>query len=238
FARTTGQQRKPWHPRFVQARDHDMRDFRDAKAMAHTLRAALAARGVKITLSESLELTAKLFGVADWNTLAAAIRRELRAPRGKAPSPPLAGEAASGHGRGRRRQPRDSMPFSKALDHTLFRAIGYAGARDHEYATLEHLLLALIDDVDAMTVMQACKVDLDALEKDVALYVDNEMKTLVAEFDGESTPTPAFQRVVDRAMRAAEGAGRDVVTGADLLVAMFDEEESPAVWFLGEHALP
>jgi hypothetical protein len=72
----TGQQRKPWRPCIVQAKDEDMRDFRDAKAMARTLRAALAAKGLKITISQSLELIAEAFGVADWNTLAAAIRTE------------------------------------------------------------------------------------------------------------------------------------------------------------------
>jgi Glyoxalase superfamily protein len=84
FARTTGQQRKHWHPCFVQAKDQDMRDFRDAKAMARSLRAALAAKGLNITISQSLELIAKAFGVADWNTLAAAIRRGAPAPRNDA----------------------------------------------------------------------------------------------------------------------------------------------------------
>src|SRR5262245_65122821 len=81
FARATGQQRKPWHPCFVQAKDQDMRDFRDAKAMAGTLRTALAAKGLKITVSESLELIAKAFGVANWNTLSAAVRAKAPAPR-------------------------------------------------------------------------------------------------------------------------------------------------------------
>src|SRR5215470_20283497 len=87
--RTTGQQRKPWRPDFVRAKDADMRDFRDAKAMARTLRAALAAKGFKITISQSLELIAKAFGVADWNTLSAVVRSEAPAPRnGASPSPP------------------------------------------------------------------------------------------------------------------------------------------------------
>src|SRR5262245_5069232 len=80
FARATGQQRKPWHPCFVQAKDQDLRDFRDAKAMAGTLRTALAAKGLKITVSESLELIAKAFGVADWKTLSDAVRASAHAP--------------------------------------------------------------------------------------------------------------------------------------------------------------
>src|ERR1700730_6472094 len=109
----TGQQRKPWRPCFVQAKDEDMRDFRDAKAMAQTLRAALAAKGLKITISQSLELIAEAFGVADWNTLAAAIRMERTAPRDSAsPSPP---ERVPGPG-----------VFSRALELTLDRALANA----------------------------------------------------------------------------------------------------------------
>src|ERR1700745_2850284 len=92
----TGQQRKPWHPCFVQAKDEDMRDFRDAKAMARTLRAALAAKGLKITVSQCLELIAEIFGAADWNTLAAAIRAAGRARGDNAtPSPPPSAEAVT-----------------------------------------------------------------------------------------------------------------------------------------------
>src|ERR1700730_6386167 len=110
-----------------------MRDFRDAKAMAHTLRAALAAKGLKITVSQSLELVAEIFGVADWNTLAAAIRAEAVGPRNNAP-PPQFPTAGSG------------FAFSAALESTLHWALAYANQRKHQYATLEHLLLALIDD--------------------------------------------------------------------------------------------
>src|SRR6266436_1775803 len=100
-----------------------MRDFRDAKVMARTLRAALAAKGLKITISESLELIAEAFGVADWNTLAAAIRAEAPAPResASAPPPPTAESGAA---------PR----FSAELESTLHRALTYANERKHEYA--------------------------------------------------------------------------------------------------------
>src|ERR1700730_7292719 len=84
----TGQQRKPWRPCFVQAKDEDMRDFRDAKAMARTLRASLAAKGLKITISPRLDLIAEVFGVGDWNTLAAAIRPEAASPPPTAERPP------------------------------------------------------------------------------------------------------------------------------------------------------
>jgi hypothetical protein len=199
-----------------------MRDFRDAKAMAHTLRAALAAKGLDITVSQSLELVAALFGVADWNTLAAAIRREAAAPRAES----------------RRRQATEHpLELSRAVGRVLAQAVAAAGARDHEYTTLEHLLLALIDDAEAATVMKACKVDLGVLKQDVVRFIDDELGTLATERDGGSPPTPALQRVVQRALRDAHDLSRDAATGADLLVAMLEETESPAVWLLGEQEM-
>jgi hypothetical protein len=118
-----------------------MRDFRDAKIMARTLRSALAAKGLKITVSQSLELIAELFGADDWNTLAAAIRREEPTPRERASPDHF-------------RQPT-TQSFSRELELSLHRTLGHADQRNHEYATLEHLLLALIDDPDASAVMTA-----------------------------------------------------------------------------------
>ena len=130
-----------------------MRDFRDAKAMAHTIRAALAANGLKITVSQSLELTAKAFGVADWNTLSAAINADLAAPQQSPPAAPTSmPESPSVPGR---------VGFSAEMTATLHRAVASAKQRRQEYATLEHLLLALVDDSDASAVMKACSVDLD-----------------------------------------------------------------------------
>jgi hypothetical protein len=171
-----------------------MRDFRDAKVMAKTLRAALAAKGLNITNSQSLELIAEAFGVDDWNTLAAAIRAEAPAPRESASSPP----------------PRTDeivlVPrFSAALESTLHRARAYANQRKHEYTTLEHLLLALIDDVDASEVMKVCDVDLGALKENLAGYIDDKLKTLVIDDGGESKRTVGFQRAVQRAVIHAQG---------------------------------
>jgi Glyoxalase superfamily protein/Clp amino terminal domain, pathogenicity island component len=225
FARTTGQQRKPWHPCFVQAKDQDMRDFRDAKAMARTLRAALAAKGLKITISQSLELIAKAFGVADWNTLSAAVRAEAPAPRNDAsPSPPPIAERVLGPG----------PHFSRELESTLHRALADANHREHDYATLEHLLLALIDDLDASAVMKACNVDLGALKKNLANYVDNELRGLANSDGDDARPTSAFQRVIQRAVTHVQWSGREEITGANVLVAIFAETESPAVRLLGE----
>jgi hypothetical protein len=205
-----------------------MRDFRDAKAMAHTLRAALAAKGLKITVSESLELIAKAFGLADWNTLSAAVRAEMPAPRNDpSPSPGLTGE----------RLQRPEPHFSRELELTLHRALAEANHREHEYATLEHLLLALTDDLDASAVMKACKVDLGALKKNLTNYVGNELRELVNPDGDDARPTAAFQRVMARAVTHTQWVGREGVTGANVLVGIFAEIESPAVTLLGEQGM-
>ena len=202
-----------------------MRDFRDAKAMAHTLRAALAARGLKITNSQSLELIAEAFGVPDWNTLAAAIRAEAADPRQKAsplPPPLLAADVVA--------EPR----FSAELEATLHRAFAFANQRKHEYTTLEHLLIALIDDDDASAVMKACDVDLVVLRDALTDYVDSELKKLQTGDGSSSRPTAGFQRVAERAKLQVERLGGETVTGVQVLLAIFTERESTAVWLLRE----
>ncbi|MGC9954969.1 MAG: ATP-dependent Clp protease ATP-binding subunit ClpA [Rhizomicrobium sp.] len=125
------------------------------------------------------------------------------------------------------------MPsLSRSLEQALHRAIKLASDRHHEYATLEHLLLALTDDVDAAQVMKACNVDTDALRQTLLKYVDDELLTLVIEDGEDSKPTTGFQRVVQRAVLYVQNSGRDEVTGANVLVALFTERESHAVYFL------
>jgi len=200
-----------------------MRDYRDAKAMAQAVRAFLADHGVKITNSQSLELIAKAFGVTDWNTLAAAIRGEITAPRTKVAPPSATIDAGI----------RPSAPrFSTELELTLQRALGYGDARKHQYTTLEHLLLALTDDANASKVMRTCGVDLAALQKSLTDYIDNGLRAIVVEtgaFPGESRPTAAFQRVMQRAVSHAEQRGQQEVTGDNMMVAIFAERVSPAV---------
>src|SRR6185436_19440848 len=112
------------------------------------------------------------------------------------------------------------MPsLSRSLEQALHHAIKLASDRHHEYATLEHLLLALMDDTDASQVMKACNVDMDALRKSVQKYIDEDLATLVMDVAEEAKPTTGFQRVVTR---------------ANLLVALFTERESHAVYFLQE----
>src|SRR5215510_3775844 len=129
---------------------------------------------------------------------------------------------------------RVAARFSAELELTLHRARTYANERKHEYTTLEHLLLALIDDVNASGVMRVCDVDVDALKESLGSYIDNDLKPLVIDDGHKSKLTAAFKRVVRRAVLHAHGLGREMATGGHVLVALFDEKESPAVWFLGE----
>src|ERR671913_2432718 len=125
------------------------------------------------------------------------------------------------------------MPsFARELEQTLHNALAEASGRKHEYATLEHLLLALIEDVHAGRVMQACGVDLDELREAVRIYLDNELESLKVEGETDPSPTSGFQRVVQRAILHVQSSGRDEVTGANVLVALFSERESYAVYFL------
>ncbi|HKX79728.1 MAG TPA: ATP-dependent Clp protease ATP-binding subunit ClpA [Novosphingobium sp.] len=125
------------------------------------------------------------------------------------------------------------MPsFAQSLEKTLHAALSHASERSHEYATLEHLLLALIDDADAAQVMQACGVDLSDLGDVVRQYLDQEYQSLKTEEKGEPAPTAGFQRVIQRAILHVQSSGKDTVTGANVLVALFSERDSYAVYFL------
>ncbi len=122
--------------------------------------------------------------------------------------------------------------LSRNLEQTLHRALGLANERRHEYATLEHLLLALTDDTDAAGVLRACGVDGDKLKRDLTEFLDKDLAGLVTERSGDPKPTAGFQRVVQRAAIHVQSSGRDEVSGANVLVALFSERESHAVYFL------
>jgi ATP-dependent Clp protease ATP-binding subunit ClpA len=127
------------------------------------------------------------------------------------------------------------MPsLSRSLEQALRHAIKLASDRHHEFATLEHLLLALMDDADAAQVMKACNVDTEGMRKTVQKYIDDELVALVIDGGEEAKPTTGFQRVVQRAVLHVQNSGRDEVTGANVLVALFTERESHAVYFLQE----
>jgi ATP-dependent Clp protease ATP-binding subunit ClpA len=127
------------------------------------------------------------------------------------------------------------MPtFSRNLKQTLDRALSFARERRHEYATLEHLLLSLIDDTDAAAVLRACSIDLERLGKNLRDYIDRELDNLVNESADDCKATAGFERVVHRAIISVQSSGREDVTGANVLVALFAERESHAVYFLQE----
>ena len=130
------------------------------------------------------------------------------------------------------------MPaFSQGLEKALHQALTLANERHHEYATLEHLLLALIDDTEAAAVMRACNVDLDELKQTVLTYIDTELDNLVTGYDEDSKPTAGFQRVIQRAVIHVQSSGREEVSGANVLVAIFAERESHAAYFLQEQQM-
>ncbi len=124
--------------------------------------------------------------------------------------------------------------FSRSLDEALHRAIEIANEYRHEVATLEHLLLALADDRDAAAVMRACNVDIDLLRRELYEFIENKLTNLCLEEDDEdqAKPTASFQRVIQRAVIHVQSSGREEVTGANVLVAMFAERESNAAHFL------
>src|SRR6202008_2466419 len=127
------------------------------------------------------------------------------------------------------------MPtFSRSLEQSLHRALALANERSHEYATLEHLLLSLIDDQDAVAVMRACNVDIDQLKRNLSEYVDSELDNLITDGAEDSKPTAGFQRLIQRAVIHVQSSGREEVTGANVLVAIFAERESHAAYFLQE----
>src|SRR5438477_11171746 len=127
------------------------------------------------------------------------------------------------------------MPtFSQSLEQSLHRALAIANERHHQYATLEHLLLSLIDDSDAAAVMRACSVDLDKLRTSLVNYLETEFENLVTDGADDSKPTAGFQRVIQRAVIHVQSSGREEVTGATVLVASFAGRESHAAYFLQE----
>lgn len=124
--------------------------------------------------------------------------------------------------------------LSSNLEKTLHRALMEANTRHHEYATLEHLLLALVNDQDALAVLKSCGISISDLRDHLLLYLDNELTYLVDKSAGEAKPTTAFQRVLQRAAIHVQSSGREEVTGANVLVALFSERESHAVYYLQE----
>ncbi|MDB2390569.1 ATP-dependent Clp protease ATP-binding subunit ClpA [Alphaproteobacteria bacterium] len=123
--------------------------------------------------------------------------------------------------------------LSRELEESLRRAMSNATTRAHEFATLEHLLLALTEDSDALEVLSACNVDIQELSRKLQEYIEVELESIVSTKDAlDVQPTASFQRVIQRAIIHTQSSGREVATGANVLVSIFSERESHAVWFL------
>ena len=125
--------------------------------------------------------------------------------------------------------------LSRNLEQSLHRALALATERNHEFATLEHLLLALTDDQDGVSVLRACGVEVDKLRQELSSFIEDDLGDLVTEKLSEPKPTAGFQRVVQRAAIHVQSSGREEVTGANVLVAIFSEREAHAVYFLQMH---
>jgi len=196
-----------------------MRDYRDAKTMAHMLREALAAKHCKITVGESLELIAKLFGLPDWNTLSAAIKNPP-------PDPNPAGARRQGNG----------PHFTPTTEAALLGALRAAQERGQERSTTEHLFLALTEDPDAIAIMKAAGVDpaatRDMIERSAELQAPAEAPDWI-----QPRPSPAFQRTVQRAILDAQATQEWAISGAHLLIALLSQQDSTAVRILQDQGL-
>ena len=216
-----------------------MRDFRDAKAMAQTIRAALAAKGVKISIGESLELVAKALGAADWNTLVgrdpgrpplAETPLRLRPP----PTEPSDSGATSASHDGNGAAPSATFCQLPALEATCTGLWRCAQREAQPTRPLEHLLLALTDDADASAVLDACLVDRALLGRRSRATSTTSCRRWSPR-RRRLPPTAGFHRVVQRAVIHVQVQRPRPVTGANLLVAIFSERESHACYFLIEH---
>src|SRR6056300_695973 len=128
--------------------------------------------------------------------------------------------------------------LSKNLELTLNQAFRLARERHHEFMTVEHLLLALLDNEEASVVLRACGADLAILVDDLSEFLEATTPIIPDDQeDKETQPTLGFQRVIQRAVFHVQSSGRQEVTGANVLVALFSEQESQAVYFLKQQRI-
>ena len=122
--------------------------------------------------------------------------------------------------------------ISDNLEQTLHRAVAYAKDNYHEFVTLEHLLFALLEDIDASPILTACGANIKNLEESLSEFLDTELQAIRRDENIQPQPTAGFQRVLQRAAIHVQSSGRAEVTGANILIAIFSERESHAVYFL------
>ena len=124
--------------------------------------------------------------------------------------------------------------LSKELEFTLNLAFKEAREKNHEFMTVEHLLYALLGNPSAVEVLRACGGDLDQLKQDVSTFIEETTPKLAPGDSRETQPTLGFQRVLQRAVFHVQSSDKTEVTGANVLVAIFSEQESQAVYFLNK----
>jgi hypothetical protein len=211
-----------------------------AKEAAARLREFLAANGVNLKQTHAYEALARTLGYANWNTLQALLSITATPENEAGPAAAKALAALPPKVRAELQDANERMRKARikpSLEQSLHRAISLATERQHEYATLEHLLLSLTEDQDAASVFLACHVDLERLRKELTGYIEIKLDRLIATVPGATKPTANFQHVVQRAILQNSRAGRAETDGADVLVALFPELESYAVRCLHQHGM-
>ena len=124
--------------------------------------------------------------------------------------------------------------LSKELEYSLNQAFKEARAKRHEYMTVEHLLLSLLDNPTAARVLRACGADAARLRQEIGTFIDETTPLIQGDTSRETQPTLGFQRVLQRAVFHVQSAGKKEVTGANVLVALFSEQDSQAVYLLNQ----
>ena len=127
--------------------------------------------------------------------------------------------------------------LSKELEFTLNLAFKQARERHHEYMTVEHLLLALLDNPTAAKVLRACGADVEKLRRQIDQFIEENTPLLPDDAERETQPTLGFQRVLQRAVFHVQSSGREEVTGANVLVAIFSEQDSQAVYLMHQQGI-
>jgi ATP-dependent Clp protease ATP-binding subunit ClpA len=125
--------------------------------------------------------------------------------------------------------------FSKELELSISQAYQQARESRHEYLTVEHMLLALLDNASALSILSACGADIAGLEKDIRKVLEDTVPLLADDDNRDTQPTIGFQRVLQRALYHVQSAGKDEVLGANVLVAIFSEKDSYANYVLNRH---
>lgn len=127
--------------------------------------------------------------------------------------------------------------IAQELEVSLHLAFAEARQKRHEFITVEHLLLAMLDNGSAAQVLRACKVDIEVLRRNLTTFIETHTPIVQGEDDVDTQPTQGFQRVIQRAILHVQSSNKKEVAGANILVALFGEKESHAVYFLNEHGV-